>query len=609
MKPRAKHTQTLPPPVAWSSRLTILSTLAIALFSCLLYVPSLRNAFVWDDIILIGSPEITTLDAPTMKRIFTTNFWDVSDATSGMYRPLSTLSFYADYQMHKAKPAGFHQTNIILNAAVSGVTFLALLEMFAQPVLALVAALLFTVSPIHVENVAWVSGRTDIIATLFALLTIWFYARWRNRGGVMNAAASLVAFVLALLSKEIAVVVPAVIAVYELSPRAAVKPEEKTARPWSVLIAMCVLLAAYFAVRRALLGSSLGALPRMTHGFSQAVAFSLSVIAHYAYKLVFPFRLNPTPEFPPPANFFNLHTLVGIAVVGLIVVSVIRWKQHRAFMFGMAVIVCGLLPVLHIVPANQVLAERFLYFPSFGYALLVALAMTYLMQRRKSAAMVAVGIFLLACSVRTVTGTVVWKDEMTLFGKAVQLSPNSPTANFDFGVTLAQQGKLEDALVYLRRATEISPNYADAWSAMGRAEDKLGQHAAGLEHCARAVQIAPDEVRFLNDLGTMQFQAQKYADSAESFRRLLELRPRHTYARFNLGLALYQQRDFPGAIRELNELPNKDEDFPVAWFFLAESLLRTGSHVEAANAARRFLSVHAADDEMAARAKEIAGGK
>jgi predicted Zn-dependent protease len=123
------------------------------------------------------------------------------------------------------------------------------------------------------------------------------------------------------------------------------------------------------------------------------------------------------------------------------------------------------------------------------------------------------------------------------------------------------------------------------------------------------VQIAPDEVRFLNDLGTMQFQAQKYADSAESFRRLLELRPRHTYARFNLGLALYQQRDFPGAIRELNELPNKDEDFPVAWFFLAESLLRTGSHDEAANAARRFLSVHAADDEMAARAKEIAGGK
>jgi predicted Zn-dependent protease len=140
---------------------------------------------------------------------------------------------------------------------------------------------------------------------------------------------------------------------------------------------------------------------------------------------------------------------------------------------------------------------------------------------------------------------------------------------------------------------------------MGRAEDKLGQHGLGLEHCARAVQIAPDDVRFLNDLGTMQFQARQYPDAVESFRHLLVLRPRHSYARFNLGLALYQQSDFAGAIREFNELPDKDAEFPVAWFFLAESLLRTGNQAEAAQAATHFLSIHTANDAMAVRAREI----
>jgi protein O-mannosyl-transferase len=575
-------------------------------FSWLIYLPSLRNAFVWDDIILIGNPEISTLDAPTVKRIFTTNFWDVSDATSGMYRPLSTLSFYADYQVHGGKPAGFHQTNIILNAAVSAMVFVVLLEMFAQPLLALAAALLFAVCPMHVENVAWVSGRTDIIATLFALLTLWFYARWRNRGGVVNAVASIAAFALALLSKEIAVVVPAVIAVYELVLRASDQQARKETRRWSVLIAMGVLLAAYCLLRRVLLGSSLGSLPRMTQGLSQAVAFSFSVVAHYTYKLVYPFRLNPTPEFPPPTDFFNVHTLVGVAVVALVVASIVRWRRHRAFVFGMAVIVCGLVPVLHIVPANQVLAERFLYFPSFGYALLVALALTCAMPRQRTVAVTVFAALLVACGVCTVTGTKVWKDEPTLFTKAVELSPGSPTAHFDLGVTLAEAGKLDDALVELRRATELDPNYADAWSAMGRAEGKLGRPAAGLEHCARAVQIAPDDVRFLNDLGTMQFQARQYSNAADSFRRVLELRPRHSYARFNLGLALYQQSDFAGVIRELNELPNKDEEFPVAWYFLADSLFRSGNQAEAASAARHFLSVHTANDAMAARAKEIA---
>jgi lipoprotein NlpI len=122
------------------------------------------------------------------------------------------------------------------------------------------------------------------------------------------------------------------------------------------------------------------------------------------------------------------------------------------------------------------------------------------------------------------------------------------------------------------------------------------------------VEIDPSDARLVNDLGMMQAQAKDYAAAAQSFGRVLELRPRHAYARFNLGIALYQQRDFEGAAREFDALPNKDEDFPNAWFFLAQCQKLTGNGREAAAAATRFLSVHSEDDAMAAQARKIASG-
>jgi Flp pilus assembly protein TadD len=593
----------------WNRQRIALVAFAIALLAGLLYLPSLRNEFVWDDIILVGNPDIRTLDAAAVKRVFTTNFWDVSDATSGMYRPLTTLSFYTDYHLYGNHPAGFHLTNILLNATVCALVFLVLLEMFSQPGMALIAALWFAAFPMHVQSVAWISGRTDMVATLFALVSLWCYAGWRRTGGAGAAVGSLLGYALALLGKEVAVVLPGVIVVYEMLTRAGDDGSRRGLTHWRLLLGMCVLLVVYFVVRRQLLGASVNALPRVTHGFSQALALTFSIVGHYAYKLVFPFRLEPTADFQPPASFFNPYTLGGIVVVAIVVWSLIRWRHHHAFVFGVAVIACGLAPVVHIVPANVTLAEHFLYFPSFGFAVLVALAVTYLLARQRTVAIAAFAVLLVAFGAATVMGTSAWKDDLTLFEKAVTMSPDNPTAHFDYGVSLAQRARYEEALVEFQRATDLNPVYPDAWSAMGLAEDQLGSTAEGLKHVERAVALDPGDARFMNDLGTMQFKTRQYADAAQTFRRVLELRPRHDHARFNLGLALYQQSDFAGAIHAFDEIANKDADFPNAWFFLAQCHRRTGNHAEAARAARHFLSVHTQNDGLAADARKIAAGE
>ena len=595
-EPLRSHTST-------TSRLRItLTALAVFVFAACLYLPSLKNGFVWDDKALVENPDIRTLNGDTVKRVFTTNYWDATDVTSGLYRPLTALSFHADYQTHADKPAGFHLTNVLFNAAVCALLFLVLVEMFAALDLALIAALFFAAFPMHVENVAWVSGRTDLLATMFMLASLWWTGA--RKGALIGAGFF---FIAALLSKETAIVLPAVVLVSTLLSA----HREPSARRRGIILTTVLFVIAllYLVLRKQVLGASVGYFHRFTHGFEQAVALPFSILAHYTYKLVFPFRPNAESDFPPPAHFWNVHVLVGVAVFAGVCYALWRWRGNRVFVFGTAVIAIGLLPVLNILPLNQILAERFLYFPSAGFALLVALLVITLRRRWSVPATIVFVLLLAACSARTVMRTADWKNELTLFQKSVAAAPDNARARASLGSTLYDLERYDEALNEFRHAVRVNPSYAPGWSGLARTEGKLGHLKEAMDAINNALDIDPDNAVYYNSLGMLQFQARDYMNAVGSFREVLQIRPRHLHARFNLGLALYQLGDFEGAVKEFTELENKDGDFQNAWFFLAESQLRAGNAEAAAESARHFLALHTTDDAMAARAREIAAGK
>jgi tetratricopeptide (TPR) repeat protein len=286
---------------------------------------------------------------------------------------------------------------------------------------------------------------------------------------------------------------------------------------------------------------------------------------------------------------------------------VYRWRRHGAFVFGVALMAFGLAPVLNILPLNQVLAERFLYFPSIGFALLIALAVVWGMRRWRPVVIGAFAALLMTFAVRSVARSLDWKDERTLFSKTVETSGDSARARTSLGASLYKEGKVEQALQEFVKATELNPSYAPGWSGRARAEGDLGRIDEALEHIAVAIELDPDDALLYHHLGVLQFRAREYNKAAESFRHALDIQPRHAHARFNLGLALYQVGDFDGAVREFGQLENKDIDFPNAWLFIAESETRRGNTPAAAEAARRFLAVYNTDDALAARAREISG--
>ena len=586
-----------------------MATLIVALFATALYLPSLRNGFVWDDVYLVGNPDVHTLDAGAVKRIFTTNFWDVIESQSGMYRPLTAFSYLTDYHVNGDSPRGFHLTNVVLNAIVCALVFLVLLDLFDALLTALLAALFFAAFPMHVENVAWISGRTDIFATLFMLASLLCYGWWRRKGGWAAPVGAVLCFALALLGKETAVVLPAVVALYELLvARAEFERPVPRLRGWPIVAGMVALAFVYLAVRRGLFGSALIFYARFTHGAVQAVAFTFSIIAHYAYKLVWPFHLDAESDYYPPASFMNVHTMVGILIVAMAVFALFRWRRKREVVFAIAVIGCGLAPVLNILPLNGVLAERYLYFPSVGYVLLVSLLFTRAAAWRRVPVLVAFSALLLACSARTVTRTFDWKDELTLFQKTVETSGDNARARGNLGVSLYQRERYQEAMEQFQRAVELNPEYAPAWNGMGRTEEKMGHVTEALQHVAHAVELAPDNATLWNSLGHMQFVNRQWAAAADSFKRVLELRPNHLWARFNLGLSYYQLSDFDGAVRELSAVVDKDPEFVNGWFFIADSESRRGNPAAAAQAATKFLSLHTTDDAIATQARRIAAG-
>ncbi len=586
----------------------VLAGLAVFLFATILYLPSLRNGFVWDDKTLVEHQDVQTLNDDAVRRVFTTNYWDASDATSGLYRPLTALSFHADYQKHGDKPAGFHLTNVLFNASVCALVFLVLLELFGALNLALITALFFAAFPMHTENVAWISGRTDVLATLFMLASLWCYATWRSRGRVIALPGTLLFFAAALLAKEAAIVLPALVVVCELLPLG----RERSVRVRRISVAnvagMFLIAAAYLVLRKQVLGASLAYFHRFTHGIEQAVALSFSILAHYAFKLVFPFRLNAESDFPPPQHLWNAWTLAGIVILAATCYALYRWRRHSAFVFGVAVILLGLAPVLHLIPVNQVLAERFLYFPSVGFCVLVALGVLKLGTRGRVPAVVAFAVLLISYSVRTVARVPEWKDEMTLFTKAVAQSGNNARARASLGGALFEQERYEEAANQFRFAVKLNPSYAPGWSGLANSEAKLGNVPQALEDMQTALDLDPDNTANLSVFGNLQFQAKDYMAATGTYQEVLRRHPGDMQVRFNLGLALYQLGFFDDAVKEFTALENKDTEFPNAWFFLAESQMRSGQPEAAAQSATHFLTLHTTDDAIAARARQIIAG-
>lgn len=534
----------------------------VALVSVALYLPSLRNGFVFDDAGQIVANRWLT-DVRFLPEIFTSGVWDFqARGMSNYYRPLMHVVYLATYQLAGIAPWAFHLVNVLLDAAVAVAAFhlartLADRSDGPAPVLpGLLAGLLFALHPIHSEPVAWVGGLPDVAFTFFALLAILLHARQVQGGaaGGRRALAVAGAFFVACLFKETALVVLPLLAGYELL----------LARgdPWTPrvrrLAPIVLATGCYLALRLAALGTFA---PKREGADLTAWEWALSVpvlFARYVGKVLLPVGLNAWHEFEAPASLVTPTGLGALLVTALVAAGLLAAiVEDRRVAFALLLFLLPLLPAFYLRAISGArFSERYLYLPSAGVSIAAGLLWARVATRPRVVMASLAAVALLGAGAAAVVREriAVWHDDLSLWSDVVAKSPGIPDARYNLGVALMASGDRAGAMRQFQRALELRPKpvlESVSLEHLGLLYEEQGQVDVAIAHYEQAVHAWPDNPSANLDLGASLAQLRRFGEAVEHFRTALRIRPDDPRGHYDLGLAYVDEGQLEEGIREL----------------------------------------------------------
>jgi hypothetical protein len=492
-------------PLAWSLALVLLAALASS-------VTGLGNGFAYDDIpIIVENPMVGSLHSPWA--YLTDSYWGPSRGNS-LYRPLTIALFSLQWAVGDGSPFPFHLMNVLLYAGTS-VAVLMLFRRLLPAAAALLGALVFAVHPVHVEAVANVVGQSEMLAGIPMLAALALYARAR-RDGVMSTrttVAILACYALALASKEHGITLPALLALMEFVPRGAA-PGESTAiprprapLPWPLWRSIVVMTVAYLVVRTSILEGLAGdaAHPAMeTLSRGERAWTMLALVPEFVRLLWWPVRLyaDYSPQAVPLETTPALAHLPGAALLLLFgALTVWAWRRERLAFVALSWLPVSLALVANIlVPTGVMLAERTLFLPVVGIALLISIAaerLSPVLVARTGAPvrlLVAGGVVavLLAGIARSAERQLVWEDNASVFSTTVVDAPNNYRAHHALGEVFGGAGAWSRAEEHLRIADSIFPGYDLLELSLARVLHFDDRCPAALEWYDRVLAKRPD---------------------------------------------------------------------------------------------------------------------
>ena len=482
---------------------------------------ALQNEFVYDDRLLI-------VDNPAVRAPLT----DLH--ALAFYRPLRTLSYRVDYAVGGLDPRIFHAMNLVYHAATTVLVSAVLTRVGASPVAATTGALLFAVHPVQTDSVTYASGRRDVLCGLFFTAGFLAYLRYRETRRSSALVAALSSYVLAILAKEMAITLPLVCFLYDRFSMARASapspmPDGRSEQPRPVQLqgaseratqqmrrSRLFAAIAGVGVTWAVYGTFVRRVVAVTgwHGGSVGsnVATVLRIWAHYLALVVWPARLSADYSyraFPVSTGFLDARAL-GAALLLLALAAVARWRWRRGDLagFGAAWWAVTLLPVSHLVPYRELLAEHYLYLPIVGVAVVVAGVVDAAGRRATVAGVPARRIVLavalvatLAAIARTIVRNRDWYDGASLWAATVATVPDCARAHFNLGQVYFERVRFDDAEREWRAAIAITPDDLDTLLALATLYDRQARFDEAERWANAALTRDPDDVRALTLAG------------------------------------------------------------------------------------------------------------
>jgi hypothetical protein len=529
-----------------------------ALLSALAYIQDIRYDFILDDITLILMNETIT-SWRNWKTAFATHIFAAKGpavphvVVAVHYRPVYKLWQMLNEQLFGSVLPWWHITSLLLHVGVIFLVYQLGVKLLKERWTAALAALLFAFHPIHVESVAYVTASTDLLVTIFVLISFLAYFRFREEGASpIYFIASVFAAALAMMSKETTVMFPWLLVAYDALR--VVPPGTK--QGWKRFVwtlPFFAVVGAYTAVRTLLFGFNTGPGPG---GSRLAALLDIPlVLVVYVRNLFWPFRLS----FFYPAEWGSQWTLLkGAAAALVIVAAIFMWNQYRdrcgmrlQFLWAAILFVPAVLSVYTFAPEDWI-HDRHMYLVSVPVCLIVAALLTD--PRLPVRASVIVSSMVLALLLIDLAVQVPrFSDEATIYASALKVAPRSRLVHSSYAEALWTFGRHEEGIREFKITTELSPNSAGAYERYGAALAEIGRDDEAMTEYAKALRWSSPQSPFraflLSEMAAIELKHSEFPEAADHLREALRITPENLNDHAWLAQALSQQ----GRTKEADE--------------------------------------------------------
>ena len=550
---------------ATSKRAALIVGACAAVIAFLLYLPALQNQFViWDDDLNVyENTHIRSLDSQFI-------LWAFTDMESGNWQPLTWISHAVDYQIWRLNPAGYHLTSITLhsiNVFLVVLLSVALLDLHrtglqrpmtsatenirdnsATLIAGGVTGLLFGCHPAHVESVSWISGRTDLLCTMFFFMSLLAYFEYARRSADADPAIagifrlnrwyvwSFALFSLAAFSKPMAITFPAVLLLADWYPLGRMKTRKELISAFlekGPFIALSVAVALLTLHAETTLGAVTGF---DNIALTTRLLVAAKSLVSYVTKLIWPHHLVPLYPYPADSALLSFEYLGAIMLSGCAtMVSILLVKKQKLFLFSWTFYIITLLPVLGIIKARPVfMADRYSYLPTVGLLLIAGVSAASLWRAARrtdskllKSSVAALGILLLSylCHLTTVQNSH-WKDSLALWNYVIDSEGvHTATAYNNRGSYYGEQGDYDRAIRDFSMAIALSPTDASAYRNLAVAFENKGQFENALKYYNIVLMMNSEDHFTYYNRGITYKKIGKLNQALEDYTKALALKP------------------------------------------------------------------------------------
>lgn len=575
-----------PKPVK-AAALVILLTAVMLFFS-----PSLRNGFTnWDDDgLLTDNLSVRDISWQNTKKIFGT-------FTVSTYIPLTVLSYSVEYRLWGLDPRGYHAVNLALHSVNAALVFFLFLALGLPAGPALAGSLFWAIHPLRVESVAWVTERKDVLYAFFflgSLLSYLFYAksgRWRYYW------VSLLLFVLSCLSKGLAIVLPAALLLTDHLLKQRISRKDLLNK-----LPFAAVTVVFTVIGLAAQGAAGFEVQSAGHQWWHRAGVASYNLLFYLGKTIFPARLSALYPYPASGDFPWPWVLGAAPVLAMALAA----AGHRILKvsplgrWGWWFFLLTVLPVLQIIKlqGEAMAADRYLYIPAIGLAVLAGLGWSRLIKRIAGKSRIGFVMFLAGSVALAGLGgaaayrrTKVWENSLTLWDDVISKHPQTAVAYNNRGKHLSDQGLTARALDDLNTALRLKPDYATAMGNRALVHLQSGDYGKAISDLDRAIAINPGDTRNINNRGALYVKQGDFDRALSYLNTALEINPGYRDALYNRGVLHYGLKRFDESLNDLTEAVRVDPYYAKAWLKRARLYLDLSQPDNAIKDAERTLSL------------------